>query len=131
MHQLASLTIPDSVMSIGNFSFYGSSLESVSIPASVIDIGSYAFSSCAMLQSATIEDSTDSSSGARAKVNLGQYAFYNCSSLASVTIGNSVTSIGKGAFGLHQLSVQQLSHVRDHRRRLSHEYWRSCFLSMH
>ena len=87
---LTSITIPDSVKSIGNYAFYGcSSLTSITIPDSVTSIGDWAFSSCSSLTSITIPDSVTS---------IGEYAFRDCSSLTSITISDSVTSIGYGTF---------------------------------
>ncbi|MBR2406031.1 MAG: leucine-rich repeat protein, partial [Clostridia bacterium] len=87
---LTSITIPNSVTSIGNQAFSGcSSLASVTIPNSVTSIGNQAFSGCSRLTSVTIPDSVTS---------IGYRAFYDCSSLTSVTIPDSVTSIGSSAF---------------------------------
>ena len=44
---MASITIPDSVTSIGNSAFYGcTSLPSIAIPSSVASIGDGAFRGC-------------------------------------------------------------------------------------
>ena len=87
---LTSVTIPDSVTSIGSYSFYGcSSLTSVTIPDSVTSIGEWAFDCCRSLESVTIPDSV---------MSIGDRAFGWCSSLKSVTIPDSVTSIGNEAF---------------------------------
>ena len=86
---LTSITIPNSVTSIGNYAFYISGLTSVTIPNSVTSIGYDAFSSCSSLTSVTIPNSVTS---------IGVYAFENCRNLTSVTIGNSVTKIGHAAF---------------------------------
>ena len=85
-----SITIPNSVTSIGEHAFENcSGLTSVTIPNSVTSIGGSAFWCCRGLTSVTIGNSVTS---------IGEAAFYNCSGLTSVTIGNSVTSIGGSAF---------------------------------
>ena len=87
---LTSVTIGNSVTSIGSDAFsYCSNLTSVTIPNSVTSIGSDAFSYCSSLTSVTIPDSVTS---------IGYSAFSYCSGLTSVTIGNGVTSIGESAF---------------------------------
>ena len=110
---LTSITIPDSVTSIGYSAFSGctglksvtigknvtrigqeafsgcSSLTSITIPDSVTSIGYSAFDGCSSLKSITIPDSVTS---------IGDCAFWGCSSLKSITIPDSVTSIGRGAF---------------------------------
>ena len=85
-----SVTIHNSVTSIGGGAFYGcSGLISVTIGNNVTSIGDDAFYECSGLISVTIPNSVTS---------IGDYAFYECSGLTSVTIGNSVTSIGDYAF---------------------------------
>ncbi len=87
---LTSITIPNSVTSIGEYAFSGcSGLTSVTIPNSVTSIGNSAFEYCSSLTSVTIPNSVTS---------IGNSAFAYCSGLTSVTIPNSVTSIGESAF---------------------------------
>ena len=86
---LTSVTIPNSVSSIGRVAFAGCSFTSISIPNSVTTIGESAFENCDFLASVTIPNSV---------TTIEREAFAWCSSLTSVTIGNSVTSISDKAF---------------------------------
>jgi hypothetical protein len=110
---LTSVTIPDSVTSIGEYAFYDctnltqatlgdgltsigayafadcTSLTSVAIPASVTSIGDWAFAVCYDVTNATI---------ANGLTSIGDNVFYDCNSLTNVAIPASVTSIGSGAF---------------------------------
>ncbi|MBQ9692906.1 MAG: leucine-rich repeat domain-containing protein, partial [Clostridia bacterium] len=62
--EAVSVTIPNSVTSIGNKAFSGcESLTSVTIPESVTSIGNEAFSFCDSLTSVTIPDSVTSIGG--------------------------------------------------------------------
>ena len=90
MDKLTSMTIPNSVTSIGEGAFYiCTSLTSVTIGNSVTSIGKGAFKDCSSLTSVIIPNSVTS---------IGDAAFGGCSSLTSVTIGESVTSIGESTF---------------------------------
>ena len=87
---LTSVTIPNSVTTIGEYAFYDcDGLTSVTIGNSVTEIGKYAFYGCTGLTSITIPGSV---------TTMGSRVFKGCSSLTSVTIGNSVTRIGFQAF---------------------------------
>ena len=116
---LTSITIPNSVTSIGYSAFEGCSslrefkgkfastdsrclivnnslkafapagLTEYTIPDSVTSIGYSAFYDCSSLTSITIPNSVTS---------IDYYAFSHCSSLTSITIPNSVTYIGRRAF---------------------------------
>ena len=88
--KLSSITIPNSVTTIGDHGFYAcESLKSISIPKSVTSFGSYAFAYCDNLKSSSFENGL---------TTIGDYAFRGCNSLESVVIPESVTRIGTEAF---------------------------------
>ena len=87
---MTSITIPDSVTSIGQYAFEGcSGLTSITIPNRLQDIGYAVFNNCTGLTSITIPDSVTS---------IESIAFEGCSGLTSITIPDSVTYIGSSAF---------------------------------
>ena len=98
---LTSLTIPSGVTSIGNFTFQNcTGLTSLTIPSGVTSIGSNAFQGCTGLTSLTIPSGVTS---------IGQYTFNGCTGLTSLTIPSGVTSISANAFngctGLTSLTI--------------------------
>ena len=98
--ELTSITIPNSITSIGNAAFRCSGLTSITIPNSVTSIGAMAFFSCSNLTSITLPNSV---------TTLDNHVFNHCSSLTSITIPNSVTSIGNWTFsdcsGLKSINI--------------------------
>lgn len=87
---LVSVTIPDSVTTIGNWAFEGCiNLTSVTIPDSVTTIGRSAFESCISLKSITLPNSITS---------IGSMAFHGCANLTEITIPDSVTTINNSTF---------------------------------
>ena len=111
--RIKSVTIPDSVTSIGQEAFVGcTGLMSVTIGNGVTSIGDYAFNDCTGLTSIAIPDGVTSIGWSAFKgctgltsitipnnvTSIGTEAFRGCTGLTSVTMGNSVTSIGGGAF---------------------------------
>ena len=116
---LTSVTIGNSVTSIGNYAFYScSSLTSITIPDSVTFIGDDAFSKCDLLVYNEYDNAyylgndtnkyvvlikAKTTSIASCNINdsckiIYNSAFKGCSGLTSVTISNGVTSIGEYAF---------------------------------
>ncbi len=88
--ELSSVSIPDSVTSIGKCAFaHCSGLQSVDIPGSVTSIGASAFFECYSLESILIEDGVK-------RIEDGTFAY--CNSLIDVTLPNSVTFLGDSAF---------------------------------
>lgn len=87
---IVSVTVPDSVTCIGDYAFYGcTGLESVVIPDSVTVIGEDAFRGCTGLESLVIPDSV---------TTIEKSVFYCCENLTDVVIPDSVTDIGDFAF---------------------------------
>ncbi|MCQ2340064.1 MAG: leucine-rich repeat domain-containing protein [Paludibacteraceae bacterium] len=86
---LKSITLPESVTSIGEKAFNNCGLTSITIPASVTTIGSFAFYYCNALKSVTLQEGL---------ITIKESAFEHCDSLQSITIPESVTSIGNYAF---------------------------------
>ena len=110
---LESITIPDSVISIGYEAFENcTGLKSATIGSSVTSIGGEAFYGCSSLTGITIPDGVTSIGGSMFEwcssltevilpdsvTSIYAEAFYSCSSLTSITIPNGVTSIGEKAF---------------------------------
>ncbi len=88
--ELVSVTIPDSVTSIGNSAFYKCcSLAEVTIPNSTVVIENYAFGYCNGLSAVSIP---------KGVIKVGNFAFYNCRNLTSVIIPSTVTDMGSHAF---------------------------------
>jgi hypothetical protein len=87
--RMTSITIGNGVTSIGRYAFGYAGMISITIGNSVTSIGEWAFSDCPNLTSITIPGSVTS---------IGGFAFNDCKSLTSITIGNGVTSIGRYAF---------------------------------
>ena len=108
---LTSVTIPDSVTTIGNYAFRGcTGLTSVTIGNSVTSIGERAFDFCVSLESVTIPDSVTS---------IGKYAFSGCYSLTGVVFKNP----NGWKAGSASLSSSDLSNAETAAKYLATEYY--------
>ena len=88
--QIQSVTIPESVTSIGDSAFAACrNLNSLTIKDAATSIGNRAFTECPL--------ATKLSLGKKI-TTIGDEAFYDCRELNNVTIPQSVTSIGDNAF---------------------------------
>ena len=87
---MTSITIPDSVTTIGDNAFSGCDrLVSITFPKSLDRIGICAFEYCHSLTDITIPDGT---------TTIDHNAFDGCENLANISIPDSVTGIGSFAF---------------------------------
>ena len=87
---LASVSIPESVLSIGSYTFaHCRSLTYVFIPQSVKHLYDYAFYYSNKLAFVDLPEGL---------LSIGKSVFLNCSSLTHITIPSTVTSIGQNAF---------------------------------
>ena len=88
--KIRSVTIPQSVTSIGDRAFDGcSALTTLSLGEKIKTIGNYAFENCTSLTGVTIPQSVTS---------IGYYAFEGCTHLNPLTIKGPITSMGNYAF---------------------------------
>ncbi len=86
--QLENISLPDSLISIGNYGFYRANCKTLTLPKHLQNIGAMAFSELDYLVEIVLPDSMTS---------LGQYAF-SSTSLRKITIPVSITEIPLGTF---------------------------------
>ena len=82
--------IDEGFTTIGDYAFWGSSVEEVYLPNSLTNIGESAFDGCSNLKRISLPNSL---------TNIGDYAFDGCSNLKGISLPRSLETIGNGAFG--------------------------------
>lgn len=107
---LTDISIPDSVVTIGNKAFSDcSSLTNIILPDSVTNIGANAFERCTNLKEINIPDSVTTISHA---------VFLSCDSLEHITLPESITSIGTDAFSgsaIREITIpDSVTYIDDH-----------------
>ena len=86
---LTTVTLGNGIASIAERAFYASGIENLTIPDSVTTLEQWAFGLCANLETVKIGSGLETISGS---------AFSNCTSLKSVIIGVKVNTVGDSAF---------------------------------
>ena len=97
-----SVTIPDTVTSIGLGAFFRSGITSIEIPDSVTTTGGAVFSKCSSLESVKLSaNMTELKAGninTETYSSVGSGFFLECSKLKTVENLDKITTIGEGAF---------------------------------
>ena len=108
---LTSLKLGENIKTIGDHAFYYCiKLESVTIPQSVTFMGDRAFTGCAQLNSLTIND---------AAISIGDWTFDECYKLTTLSLGEKIKTIGDYAFYdcriLNNVTIpQSVTSIGDH-----------------
>ena len=87
---IKSVTLPESILSIGESAFQNSGLKEIVIPESVKSIGIAAFKECPDLVSVSLPSNLST---------IERSLFWNCKSLQEVTLPENLKTIGTSAFG--------------------------------
>lgn len=101
--QLTSITIPETVQTLGERAFYEcEKLESVRLSDNITQIGDWTFTRCHQLKVINIPKSL---------ARIGEYAFLSCKNIEELAFPSTLTSISEGAFmgcrGLRSLTVDE------------------------
>lgn len=101
---LTFVNLPDTLISIGNYAFYGcTSLAEITLPAGVTSIGFNAFERCTSLGSIVLPEGLTA---------IAQSAFVRCSALSLVIDLPNLTTLGKDAFSFADVTrVENLGKI--------------------
>ena len=84
------MTIPEGVIKIGKFAFYGcNNLRKIEVPKGIIEIGDLAFYGCNNLRKIDVPEGV---------TTIGSLAFYGCNNLRKIEIPKEVLTIGDYVF---------------------------------
>lgn len=86
---LKSVTLPDTIETVGSYAFAYDALTDISLPDSVVTVGDSAFYGCASLEGVKLSESL---------IKIGNNLFRGCTNLSSINIPESVKEIGNCAF---------------------------------
>ena len=90
-YDLTAITLPESIMSIGNNAFRNSSITTINLPDNIFSLGNGAFASCLKLTSIIIPPYI---------TEISTSIFWGCTNLTSITLHDEVSTIGYGAFAM-------------------------------
>ncbi len=99
---IESVTLPDTLVSVGDFAFCGCSIKSIEMPGSVTGLGEGVFQGCGKLQNVKLSNSLTS---------INSFSFSGCSNLKEIIIPDNVKTICQEAFaqcsGLKSLTLSK------------------------
>lgn len=112
---LKAVTVPDSVISIENYAFYGChELNSVVMGNGIKVLGSHIFNLCTSLTYINLKSVKE----------IGSFCFYNCTSLQNVDFSDKLISIGEKAF--YKCTALQNADFPDSVKRIEDYAFYSC-----